>query len=193
MKGGAHTNPAAVTALLARAHQGDGAATEELFPLVYDELRDLADRYLTREQPGHTLQPTALVHEAYLRLVGPAGTTWENRRHFFAAAAKAIRRILIDHARGRGRDKRGGGVRPEPIPKDAVATTGVDLDLLALDEALRRLAELNAQIASVVEMRFFVGLSAEDTAQSLGVSLSTVMRHWRFARSWLYREMGGGA
>jgi RNA polymerase sigma factor (TIGR02999 family) len=181
---------AAITALLSRAREGDRAATDDLFPLVYDELRRLADRYLSAEQPGQTLQPTALVHEAYLRLVGPLDVGWENRAHFFGAAAQAIRRILIDRARSRRRMKRGGGERPLPLDAaDEIAVDGPSLDLLALDEALHRLAALDAQKARVVELRFFGGLSVDETASAIGASASTVAREWHFARIWLHREM----
>jgi RNA polymerase sigma factor (TIGR02999 family) len=161
--------------------------------VVYDELRRLADRYLSAERPGQTLQPTALVHEAYLRLVGPADVGWENRAHFFGAAARAIRRILTERARSRSRLKRGDGERP--LSLEAVASVGVDgpsFDLLALDEALRRLSVLDAQKAQVVELRFYGGLSVDETATALGVSASTVAREWAFARIWLHREMSGG-
>ncbi len=190
---GHRQGPAAVTSLLARAQGGDRSATDELFTLVYDELRQLADRYLSSEPRAQTLQPTALVHEVYLRLVGPADAGWENRAHFFGAAARAIRRILTDRARARQRLKRAGGERP--LPLDAAATVGVDglsLDVLALDEALERLSALDPVKARVVDLRFFGGLSVEDTASVLGVSASTVAREWAFARIWLHREIGGG-
>jgi len=184
---------AAVTQLLARAQAGDREATNELFPLVYDELRQLADRYLSAEARGQTLQPTALVHEAYLRLVGPADTGWENRAHFFGAAARAIRRILIDRARARGRRKRGSGERPLPLEAaESAAVAGPDLDVLALDEALQRLAVVDAQTAQVVELRFFGGLGVDEIAATLGVSPATVSREWAFARAWLHREMTRG-
>jgi len=183
---------AAITVLLSRAQQGDSAATNALFPLVYDELRRLADRYLSAEGPGQTLQPTALVHEAYLRLVGPADVEWENRAHFFGAAARAIRRILIDRARARRRQKRGGGERPLPLEAAAeIAVDGPNLDILALDEALQQLAAIDPQKAQVVELRFFGGLSVEETAAATGVSASTVAREWQFARIWLHRAMSG--
>ena len=184
---------AAITSLLAQAQDGDRNATNELFPLVYDELRLLADRYLSAEQRAPTLQPTALVHEAYLRLVGPTDLGWKNRAHFFGAAARAIRRILTDRARSRRRLKHGSGERP--LPLDAAASVGVDgldLDVLALDEALQRLSTLDPQKAQVVDLRFFAGLSVEETAAALGVSASTVAREWAFSRIWLHREMSGG-
>ena len=184
---------AAVTQLLARAQAGDRGATDELFPLVYDELRQLADRYLSAEARVQTLQPTALVHEAYLRLVGPADQGWENRAHFFGAAARAIRRILIDRARARKRLKRGLGDRPLPLEAaESVAVEGPDLDVLALDEALQRLSAVDAQTAQVVELRFFGGLGVDETATTLGISPATVAREWAFARAWLHREMTRG-
>lgn len=181
-----------ITGLLLRAEQGDRAATEELFPLVYDELRTLAERYMRDERSDHTLQPTALVHEAYLRLVGPEGASWENRRHFFSAAARAIRRILTDHARARDRRKRGGGRVAEPLSEIADDSNEAPVDVVALDDALTQLTALDPQKAAVVELRFFSGLSLEDTARALGISFSTVAREWRFARIWLYRELSTG-
>jgi RNA polymerase sigma-70 factor (ECF subfamily) len=181
-----------VTSLLGRAQGGDRGATDELFPLVYEELRRLADRFLSGESANETMQPTALVHEAYLRLVGPTASSWENRAHFFGAAARAIRRILIDRARARRRLRRGEGRRPVPLEDLDVA--GVDvprLDLLALDEALVSLASVDPQKSRVVELRFFGGLSEEETAEALGLSASTVTREWRFARIWLHRELCG--
>jgi RNA polymerase sigma factor (TIGR02999 family) len=182
---------AAVTSLLARAQEGDRQATDELLPLVYEELRELADRFLAGEQRGATLQPTALVHEAYLRLVGSDRAGWENRAHFFGAAARAIRRILIDRARARGAARRGGG-RPLRLDTDApLAGPEPSLDVLALDEALAKLQSIDAQKARVVELRFFGGLSVDETAATLGVSASTVARDWVFARTWLHRAMSG--
>ena len=182
--------PAAVTVLLARAQAGDRDVTNELFPLVYDELRSLADRFLSAEPRGHTLQPTALVHEAYLRLVGPADCGWESRAHFFGAAAQAIRRILLDRARTRRSERRGGGRRNLPLEAAGeIAVGGPELDVLALDEALARLAQLDASFARVVELRFFGGLGVDETAEILGTSPSKVERLWRFARAWLHREL----
>src|SRR5262245_44194715 len=179
----------AVTSLLARAQEGDRQATDELLPLVYEELRQLAARFLAAEKRGATLQPTALVHEAYLRLVGSDQAGWENRAHFFGAAARAIRRILVDRARARGAARR-GGARPLRLDTDApLAEPGLSLDVLALDEALGKLASIDAQKARVVELRFFGGLSVDETAAALGVSASTVDRDWVFARAWLHRTM----
>jgi len=178
-----------VTLLLARAQRGDRTATEDLFPLVYDELRTLAERFLAEERKGHTLQPTALVNEAYLRMVGPEAS-WENRAHFFGAAARAIRRILVDHAREKNRLKRGGGARPVSLNEAEMVVEDVrDLDLVGLDTALLKLAELDADKSRVVELRFFGGLTVEQTAAALGVSPSTVARDWQFARVWLHREL----
>lgn len=183
----------AITLLLDRASGGDAAATDELLPLVYDELRRVAQEYLGGERRGHTLQATALVHEAYLRLVGPANPGWQNRAHFFGAAAKAIRRILTDHARSRSRLKRGGAAEREPL--DSALLVGEDsaIDLVALDEALESLGKMDPQKMKVVELRFFAGLTMADIARALGVSESTVARDWQFARVWLHRAMDGAA
>jgi RNA polymerase sigma factor (TIGR02999 family) len=179
----------AVTSLLARASEGDRQATDALLPLVYEELRQLADRFLAAEQRSATLQPTALVHEAYLRLVGSDPAGWENRAHFFGAAARAIRRILVDRARAR-RAARRGGVRPLRLDTHApLAVPGPSLDMLALDEALAKLASVDAQKARMVELRFFGGLGVDETAAALGVSPSSVDRDWVFARAWLHRAM----
>lgn len=180
-----------VTTLLVRAQKGDRLATEELFPLVYEELRSLAARHLSQESEAQTLQPTALVHEAFIRLVGPGDSSWENRRHFFGAAAKAIRRILIDHARAKRRMKRGEGARPSPLNDADVCVDGMNLDILALNEALERLGALDPTMANLVELRFFGGLCMEEIGRATGVSQSTLARTWRFARTWLYRELTG--
>lgn len=178
-----------MTLLLARAGQGDRTATNELFPLVYNELRELAEHFLSSERKNHTLQPTALVNEAYMRLVGPE-VTWENRAHFFGAAARAIRRILTDYARTRSRVKRGGGARPISLDDAGPVAAPVDvMDLVGLDTALTALEQQDAQKASVVELRFFAGLTAEQTASALGISPSTVARDWAFAKAWLHREL----
>lgn len=178
-----------VTQLLAKVSGGDAGATEALFPIVYDELRAIAARYLRQEAPGHTLQATALVNEAFLRLVGPDQSAWDGRAHFFGAAARAIRRILIDHARQRGRVKRGGGLRRVPLDQALCVAAESDVDFIGLDEALTKLAGVDEQKARVVELRFFAGLTAEQTALALGVSPSTVARDWQFARVWLSREL----
>jgi len=181
----------AVTQLLERAQGGDARVTDELFPIVYDELRAIAARYLNAEGRPQTLQATALVHEAYLRLVGPSETPWENRAHFFGAAAKAIRRILTDHARQRGRIKRGGGVGRVPFDEALVVPMAPEVDLEGLDRALTDLAALDPQKARVVELRFFAGLTVEQAALAIGVSPSTVARDWQFARVWLSHQLEG--
>jgi RNA polymerase sigma factor (TIGR02999 family) len=180
----------AVTAVLGRIQAGDRQATSDLFPLVYQELRGIAERYMRSDRVGHTLQPTAVVNEAYLRLVGPSDIGWESRAHFFGAAAQAIRRILTDHARTRGRLKRGGGARRTSLGEDAAATAPEEeTDYVALDQALDRLKTLDPDKARVVELRFFAGLTGEQTALAMGVSPSTVARHWEFSRAWLRSEM----
>jgi RNA polymerase sigma factor (TIGR02999 family) len=170
---------------------GDTSAASRLLPLVYEELRSLAQAWLRQNRPDHTLQPTALVHEAYLRLVDQSNAHWQSRAHFYAVAAKAMRQILIDHARRHDAAKRGGKWRRLPLAPDLAAPfTGADM--LALDEALTRLAELNRRQADIVEMRFIVGLSVEETAHVLDVSPRTVKYDWRMARAWLSRELGKG-
>jgi RNA polymerase sigma factor (TIGR02999 family) len=177
-----------VTELLARWHRGDRDALAELMPLVYGELRRLAQHYMRREHGDHTLQPTALVHEAYLRLVGNDRRPFNNRVHFYGAAAQAMRRILVDHARRRRAQKRGDD--PAMVSLDSI-DAGVDLrrDIVALDEALTRLAAEAPQPARVVELRYFGGLSIDETAEVLGVAPATVKRHWTFARAWLHRAL----
>jgi RNA polymerase sigma factor (TIGR02999 family) len=181
-----------ITRLLGRWSEGDGEAFRSLMPLVYEELRRLADSHLRRERAEHTLQPTALVHEAYLRLSGLTEMRLENRAHFFGAAAEVMRRVLVDHARRRNAGKRGGGVRPE-AELDVAVETPIDLrlDLLALDRALDELAAVAPEKARVVELRYFGGLSVEETGEFLSVSPATVKRHWQFARAWLYRRVSG--
>jgi RNA polymerase sigma factor (TIGR02999 family) len=181
-----------VTRILQRASCGDDSAVRKLMPLVYDELRALAESYLQRERPDHTLQATALVHEAYMRLIRQEEVEWQNRAHFFGVAAQAIRRILVDHARGHLRAKRGGQRHRVKLEEDVALARHGDLDLLALDEALEKLAEFNTRAARVVELRFFGGLSREETADYLGISLRTVGDDWRLARAWLRRELGEG-
>jgi RNA polymerase sigma factor (TIGR02999 family) len=176
-----------VSRILNAVGQGDRHAAEQLLPLVYDELRRLAAARLAGERPGHTLQPTALVHEAYLRLVDDgAEHGWEGRRHFFAAAAEAMRRILIDHARGRKRLKRGGGRRRVDLESLEVPADSPGEDLLALDEALDALAQESPPKAELVKLRFFAGLSVEEAAGCLGISRATADRYWAYARAWLY-------
>lgn len=172
------------------------AVDESVFALVYDELRRLAANALSRERHDHTLQPTALVHEAYLRLADEPSARWENRSHFLAVASRAMRRVLVDHARGRNAAKRGSGaarVSLEDFEQVVVAVPGETVDLVALDEALARLGELDPRQARIVELRFFGGLSVEDTATIVGASPRTVKRDWQLARAWLKREMARSA
>jgi RNA polymerase sigma factor (TIGR02999 family) len=182
-----------VTGLLLAWNQGDQSAIERLMPLVYDELRRLAERHFRRERVGHTLQPTAVVHEAYFRLVDQTRVTWKNRGHFFAVASQAMRRILVDYARARAADKRGGGEKRVTMTSaEASPEASDELDLLALDEALTRLKVLDGAQAQIVELRFFGGLSIEETAEALETSPSSIKREFRSAKAWLYRELGLG-
>jgi RNA polymerase sigma factor (TIGR02999 family) len=177
-----------VTRLLVQWADGDRQAMEDLLPLVYDELRRLAGSYLRRENPGHTLQSTALVHEAYLRLVDQE-VSWQSRAHFFGIAAQMMRRILVDHARTKNAAKRGDGACRVTLDEALVSTESRDVDVLALDQAMNKLAELDKQQSQIVELRFFGGLSIEDTAELLKISPATVKRDWAMAKAWLYREM----
>jgi RNA polymerase sigma factor (TIGR02999 family) len=183
-----------LTRTLEAASRGDAGAAASLLPLVYDELRRLAAARLAHEAPGLTLQATALVHEAYLRLVGDdPGRPWDGRGHFFAAAAEAMRRILVEQARSRGRLKRGGGLTRTPIDPDELGSIGIDADeLLALDDALRKFESVDPAKAALVKLRYFSGLSVPKAAESLGLSLATAERHWAYARAWLRLEVGGG-
>lgn len=182
-----------VTELLSQYRAGNREALNAIMPIVYGELRAIAARYLRREREGHTLQPTALVHEAYVRLVDQREVEWQSRAHFYAVAAQLMRRLLVDHARGRNRHKRGGGVLVVPIEEHDVAGPAPDdgLDLVALDDALGRLSTLSPQQARIVELRYFGGLSIEEAAEVLGVSTMTVKRRWAMARAWLHRELSG--
>jgi RNA polymerase sigma factor (TIGR02999 family) len=173
------------------AREGDSRATDQLLPLVYDRLRALAQELMQQERPGHTLQATALVHEGYLKLVDQQRAQWQDRAHFFAVAAQAIRRILVDHARGRGRAKRGGAGAKLTLNEELAATYDEVADVVALDDALVQLAESHPQHARITEMRFFAGLTIEESAAVLGMSTRTVDRHWRYARAWLYRALSG--
>ncbi len=181
-----------ITGILQRASDGDDSAINRLMPLVYDELRALAESYLQRERPDHTLQATALVHEAYVRLIRQEDVEWRSRAHFFAVAAQAIRRILVDHARGHLRVKRGGDRERVRLDDDLVSRQERELDLLALDEALKKLSSLHQRQARIVELRFFGGLSLKDVAHYLGVSPRTVDGDWSMARAWLRRELLAG-
>jgi RNA polymerase sigma factor (TIGR02999 family) len=186
-------NQQMVTRLLARVVEGAPDAAAELLPLVYDELRALAGGYFRNERASHTLQPTALVHEAYLRLVDQAGVQWESRNQFFVVAAKAMRNILVDHARGRGRQKRGGGWQQVTLNAVEGAPRNADgvVDMIAIDDALSRLAEMDERTARLVELRFFAGMTSEEAAEILGISRTTASEEWRVARAWLHRELRG--
>jgi RNA polymerase sigma factor (TIGR02999 family) len=176
-----------------RWREGDRGALEELMPLVYDELRRLARHYLRKERSDHTLQSTALVHEAYLRLAGGNAPNWQNRAHFFGVAAHIMRQVLVEHARGRGAAKRGGNALRLEIDEALALPQQIDVDVVALDKALNELSELDAQQGRIVELRFFGGLTIEDTSEVLGISPATVKRDWVTARAWLYRAMTGEA
>jgi RNA polymerase sigma factor (TIGR02999 family) len=178
-----------VTQLLLDWSRGDGKALDELMPLVYDELRKLANSYLRRERPDHTLQPTSLVHEAYLRLVDQRHVQWQNRAHFFGIAAQMMRRILVDHAKYHAREKRLSLSRKVSLDDAIAASEPPDIDVLVLDHALNQLAALDQQQARVVELRFFSGLTVEETAEVLGISLATVKRDWSMAKAWLYGQL----
>ena len=182
--------PQELTQLLFNWSEGDSAALDKLMPIVYDELRRLASNYLRRENPGHTLQPTALVNEAYLRLVDQRQARWQNRAQFLGVAAQLMRRILVDHARQRDAAKRGGADRHSLSLTDADSIAGKpDADLLAVHDALNELAVIDPQQSRIVELRFFGGLSIEETAEVLGVGHATVERDWKLARAWLRRKL----
>jgi RNA polymerase sigma factor (TIGR02999 family) len=168
---------------------GDAQALEKLVPLVYRDLRRLAARYLRSEPPGHTLQSTALVHEAYLRLIDQHNTHWQNRAHFFGISAQLIRRILVDHARARKAGKRGGNAVKIQIDESVAAPEPLGLDLVVLDDCLKTLSGIDPQQARVIELRYFAGLTVEETAEVMHVSPTTVKREWRLARAWLHREI----
>lgn len=178
-----------VTQLLGRWRSGDLRALDSLIPLVYDELRSIAQHYLRNERPGHTLQSTALVHEAYVRMTNQNLPEWQNRAHFFAVAAQLMRQILVDHARAHRAGKRGSGVCNVALDEAEGKAQAVDVDILALDEALKTLSAMDRQQAKIVELKFFGGLSIEDTAAVMGISSSTVKRDWVTARAWLHREL----
>jgi len=181
-----------VTDLLLSWRQGDAAALDRLVPLVYDELRRVARRRLQREPPGHALQATALVHEVYLRLVDVNRLTLKNRTHFFAVAARLMRQILVDHARRKRADKRGGGATMVSLDDASPAAKPPSVDVLALDQALDALSALDARQSGVVELRFFGGLDIEETAEALAISPATVEREWALAKAWLYRWLSPG-
>jgi RNA polymerase sigma factor (TIGR02999 family) len=186
-----------VTELLARWRSGDQNALDALMPLVYSELRQLAQHYLRRERGDHTLQSTALVHEAYMRLAGQSAPQWQNRAHFFGIAAHLMRQILVEHARSRGAVKRGGGATRMTLDESLGMSIAVaqqnEIDVIVLDKALQDLTELDEQQARIVELRFFGGLTIEDTSEVLGISPATVKREWVTARAWLFRAITGEA
>jgi RNA polymerase sigma factor (TIGR02999 family) len=181
--------PDDVTRLVEGARQGDEAALAALMPLVYDELRRLAASYLRRERPGHTLQPTALVHDVYVRLMRDAQLSWQNRAHFFGIAARSMRQILVERSRARGAAKRGGSPIRVTLDEGLVATSARSLDIEALDEALTRLAAFDPDLARLVDVRFFGGLSIEEAAEALDISPATVKRRWLLAKAWLSRAV----
>jgi RNA polymerase sigma factor (TIGR02999 family) len=183
------SSPEEVTELLVAWGDGNQAALEKLMPLVYEELRRLAHNYMRREHPGHTLQTTALVNEAYFRLVDQKRMRWQNRAHFFAISAQLMRRILIDHARSHHYAKRGGGAHMVSLDEGAVVAQEQAAGLVALDDALRSLAAIDERKSSIVELRFFGGLNIEETAEALKISPRTVMREWSMAKAWLYRTI----
>jgi RNA polymerase sigma factor (TIGR02999 family) len=178
-----------ITQLLAEWSDGNQSALDELYPLVYEELHRLARRYMSRERKGHTLQTTALINEAYVRLVDQKNVHWANRSHFFAISAQIMRRILIDHARRHAYAKRGGGAQQVSLDEAAVVTSGIGSELIRLDEALKTLAKLDQRRCHVVELRYFGGLSNEEIAGVLNVSENTVTRDWNMARAWLYQQL----
>lgn len=179
-----------VTVILSAIEHGDPNATEQLLPLVYEELRKLATQRLEQERPGQTLQATALVHEAYLRLVDvEKAQNWNSRGHFFSAAAEAMRRILVENARRKGRIKHGGGQKRLDVDQINVADSVADVDLLAIDEALTQLAARDPVRAELVKLRFFAGLTMPEAAEALGISLATAERYWKFSRTWLYAAL----
>lgn len=178
-----------ITSLLVAAAEGDSRKTNELLGLVYGQLKAIAQARMAGENPGHTLQATALVHEAFLKLVQNREIPWRNRRHFYASAAEAMRRILLDHAKARGRQKRGAGRLRAPVNVVDLAADQDSSEILALDEALRRLDELNPDTAQVVRLRFYAGLSIDEVAETLEMSPRTIDRRWKYARAWLYQML----
>jgi|SRR5579859_488449 len=188
----AGVSPGQITELLLCWSQGDDRALDRLTPLVYQDLRRLASYFLRGERPGHTLQPTALVHEAYLKLAKPKKLQWQNRTHFYAVAAHVMRQILVDYARRHQRHKRGGGASLLPLDEGLVFAPERSAELLALDDSLGRLAAIEPRKALVVELRFFGGLDNQQIAEILNISANTVMRDWNFAKTWLRREINAG-
>lgn len=178
--------------LLARLGEGDRSAADELLVLVYDRFREMAAAQLSREAPGHTLQPTALVHEAYLKLIDQSRVDWKGRTHFLAIGAQAMRRVLVDHARTKNREKRGGGRQRISLKEELTVSAGEDEDILAVDDALVELAKIDPRQAKIVELRFFAGMTAAEVAEHLGVSKATVDREWRVTRAWLRQRLSVG-
>ena len=178
-----------VTQLLLEVSKGDRGAVDLLLPVIYDELRKLAANYLRRERPDHTLQPTALVHEAYLRLIDQSRVNWQNRAHFFGVAAQIMRRLLVDHARKHNAEKRGQDFQKLSLDENIDRAVERSGELIALDDALKALEVFDEQKARIIELRYFGGLSIEETADILGVTPTTIKRHWRMAKAWLYGEM----
>ncbi len=185
-------SPEEVTQLLVAWESGDQAALNQLMPLVYDELHQIAHRYLRRERADHTLQTTALVNEAYLKLVGEKHPNWQSRAHFFAAAANVMRHILVDYARTRNRARRGGGAQQVPLDDALIVSTERATELLVLDDALKSLEKFDVRKSRIAELRYFGGLSVEETAEVLHVSPTTILREWRLTKAWLHHEMSKG-
>jgi RNA polymerase sigma-70 factor (ECF subfamily) len=178
-----------LTQMLIQLSEGKSQVADDILPFTYDELRSLASNYLRRERSDHTLQPTALVHEAYLKLIDQTQVKWQNRAHFFGIPANIMRRILVDHARKHGADKRGGDAEIPLEEEILIVSEGKSAELLALDEALENLARIDPQKSKIVELRYFGGLSVEETEEVLGVSEITVKHHWRMAKAWLYGQL----
>ena len=178
-----------ITQLLLEVSNGNEAAVNFLLPVIYDELKKIASNYLRRERVNHTLQPTALVHEAYLKLIDQTRANWQNRAHFFGVAAQLMRRILVDHARVHKADKRGGEIQKFSLDENLDKAFEISSELIALDDALKELAKFDEQKAKIVELRFFGGLTFEETAEVLGISVITAKRHWRLTKAWLYGQM----
>jgi RNA polymerase sigma factor (TIGR02999 family) len=178
-----------ITRILRAWSGGNRDAVDDLMPLVYDELHKVAAQYLRKQRPDHTLQPTALVNEAYLKLIDISTVSWEDRAHFFAVASQTMRHVLVDHARGRNREKRGGGAQKVSLDEAVSFANSQEVDLLLLDDAMRELAAIDAQQSRIVELRFFGGLTVEETAVVLHISPATVKREWRIAKAWLHKRM----
>ena len=183
------TFPPELTQLLGQWNGGDGQALDDLMPLVYDELRRMAHRHMAQERAGHTMQATALVNEVYLKLKDQRAANWKNRAQFFAVSAQMMRRILVDYSRQHSRAKRGGGAQQVPLDDAMIVSSAKADEMLALDDALRKLEQFDRRKSDVATMRFFAGLSVEETADALAVSIETVTRDWRFARAWLRKEL----